>query len=92
MFDARSCLPIETGLEGGEKTEKERSRDIEEHKTILVVDDEPGLLDIEREFLQKYGYHVMTAMDGEEAVRSYRAHSVGLVILDIGLPGMKGID
>jgi len=74
------------------KTETERVRDSEVRKTVLVVDDEPGLLDIGREFLLRSGYHVITAVNGEEAIRSYQACSVDLVILDIGLPGMKGFD
>jgi DNA-binding response OmpR family regulator len=72
--------------------EKERFRDNAARKTILVVDDEPILLNIQSEFLQRLGFHVITAMDGEEAVRTYQPHSVDLVILDIGLPGMQGFD
>jgi len=61
-------------------------------ETILVVDDEPMILDVGTQFLLQYGYSVITAENGEAAVRIYGQHAVDVVILDIGLPGMSGIE
>jgi len=61
-------------------------------ETILVVDDEPMILDVGTQFLRQHGYSVITAENGEAAVRIYGQRAVDLVILDIGLPGMSGIE
>jgi len=76
----------------GKKVKSELTGNTDTTETILVVDDEPGILDIGKQFLQRHGYRVITATDGEEALRNYRQHAVDLVILDIGLPGMDGIN
>ena len=72
--------------------QSERAGNTDAAETILVVDDEPGILDIGKQFLQRHGYRVITATNGEEALHNYRQHAVDLVILDIGLPGMDGIN
>jgi CheY-like chemotaxis protein len=63
-----------------------------EKETVLVVDDEPIILDLAEQFLQRHGYRVITATNGDEALRIYREHAIDLVILDIGLPGMDGLN
>ena len=72
--------------------QSERAGNTDAAETILVVDDEPGILDIGKQFLQRHGYRVITATNGEEALHNYRQHAVDLVILDIGLPGMDGMN
>jgi DNA-binding NtrC family response regulator len=61
-------------------------------ETILVVDDEEMIMDIARDILARYGYTVLTAGGGEEAVEVYRKHKkeIAVVVLDIMLPDMGG--
>ena len=60
--------------------------------TILVVDDEPDLLDLIKFNLERRHYRVLTAADGETAVEIARRHCPDLVILDILLPKKSGRD
>lgn len=57
---------------------------------ILVIDDEPELLDMLQERLQSWGYHVMTATSGEAGLRAAAAHQPALILLDVVMPQMKG--
>ena len=61
-------------------------------ETILLVDDEEPLREIGRLGLERHGYHILTAQDGEEAISIYgeKQDAIGLVILDISMPGMGG--
>ena len=59
---------------------------------ILLVDDEPAILDIVTRYLSKEGYQVTTAMNGQEALDHYRAQAVDLIITDIMMPQMDGYD
>ncbi len=61
-------------------------------KTILVVDDEPGIVQIARDYLDRAGFRVITAGDGESALRLARAERPSLLVLDLMLPGMDGLD
>ncbi len=60
--------------------------------TILVVDDEPRIVRLVRDYLEHGGFHVLTAADGSAALRSARTGRPDLVILDLGLPGADGLD
>lgn len=61
-------------------------------ETILLVDDEPFILDVGREMLKALGYRVITVNNGKDALNIYTAqrHSIALVILDIIMPDMSG--
>lgn len=59
---------------------------------ILVVDDEQSMVDVIRYSLEKAGYHVSSAMDGEEALRLAREEKPDLVVLDIMLPRLDGYE
>ncbi len=59
---------------------------------ILIVDDEPSILDIVSAYLQPEGYEVFTAADGSAALDLARRHKPDLVVLDIMLPEMDGIE
>jgi two-component system alkaline phosphatase synthesis response regulator PhoP len=59
---------------------------------ILVVDDEASIVSSVRAYLEREGYTVYTAADGPSAVKAARAFAPGLVILDIMLPGMDGLE
>ena len=57
---------------------------------ILVVDDEPKVMRIARDYLEKNGFRVVTAADGQSALTVARSEKPDLVILDLMLPGRSG--
>lgn len=61
-------------------------------KQILVVDDEKPISDIIKFNLEKEGYEVLTAFDGEEAVAMVEAHQPDLIVLDLMLPKLDGLE
>ena len=60
-------------------------------KRILLVDDEPILIKGLKFTLEQDGYEILTAADGEEALRVFSENSVDLVLLDVMLPKMDGV-
>jgi two-component system alkaline phosphatase synthesis response regulator PhoP len=60
--------------------------------SILVVDDEPTILDTVRAYLEQEGYTVHTAVDGPSALKAARAFRPQLIVLDIMLPGIDGLE
>src|SRR5438034_6902334 len=60
--------------------------------TILVVDDEPRIVQLVRDYLEHGGFTVLTAVDGPTALRTARTGRPDLVVLDLGLPGLDGLD
>ena len=61
-------------------------------KTILVVDDEPKIVQLARDYLERAGLRVLTAYDGKSALAVARSEKPDLVVLDLGLPEMDGLD
>src|SRR5437867_13111633 len=61
-------------------------------RTILVVDDEPRIADQARDYLEHAGFAVRTAGTGEAALDIVRRDRPDLVVLDLGLPGVDGLD
>ena len=61
-------------------------------RTILVVDDEPTLRETLAEALDADGFRVLTAADGREALSRFREHQPDLVVLDLMLPELSGIE
>jgi DNA-binding response OmpR family regulator len=61
-------------------------------KTILVVDDEPQIVTLVRDYLERGGFSVFTAADGPTALRTASTQHPDLVVLDLGLPGIDGLD
>lgn len=61
-------------------------------QTILVVDDEQDLLDLIEYNLKKEGFDVLKAEDGEEGIKMARKHSPDLILLDIMMPKMDGLE
>jgi DNA-binding response OmpR family regulator len=57
---------------------------------ILVVDDEPKIVRLARDYLEKDGFRVLSAGDGPTALAMARAEKPDLIVLDIMLPGMDG--
>ncbi|HOO89397.1 MAG TPA: response regulator [Syntrophales bacterium] len=62
------------------------------HERILVVDDEKDLVDLISYNLEKNGFAVLKAYDGEEALRQVRTRKPHLMILDLMLPGIQGME
>ena len=62
--------------------------------TILVVDDEPTVLETVRDGLMAHGYEVLTAGSGEEALQVSQAHqgAIALALIDVVMPVMSGPD
>lgn len=61
-------------------------------RKILVVDDEENIRELVKFNLEKEGYQVITASDGNEAIKVAREQLPDLIILDIMLPGMDGLE
>ena len=61
-------------------------------KSILVVDDEPKIVQLARDYLEHAGFGVITARDGREALQAVRQQRPDLVVLDLGLPELDGLD
>jgi two-component system, OmpR family, alkaline phosphatase synthesis response regulator PhoP len=61
-------------------------------KTVLVVEDEPEIARLVRDYLEHAGFTVLTAADGETAMHQVRTVKPDLMVLDLGLPGMDGLD
>jgi two-component system alkaline phosphatase synthesis response regulator PhoP len=56
------------------------------------VDDEPRIVEVARDYLEHAGFAVLTASDGPSALMSARTRKPDVIILDLGLPGMDGLD
>lgn len=65
---------------------------MEERKTVLIVEDEKSIVDIVRFNLEKEGYGVLTAYDGEDGLAKAMGRSPDLVLLDVMLPKMNGFE
>lgn len=63
-----------------------------ERETILAVDDEPAVCELLREFLEGRGYTVLTASNGAEALTIVEKERPQLILLDLLMPGMNGLE
>jgi two-component system alkaline phosphatase synthesis response regulator PhoP len=59
---------------------------------ILVIDDEPSILNLVSAYLRPEGYEVFTAADGPSGLKAAHAYKPDLIILDVMLPGMDGVE
>ena len=62
------------------------------NELVLVIDDEPKICKQARDYLERSGYRVLTAGDGATALSEARHERPDLVVLDLNLPGMDGLD
>ena len=60
--------------------------------TVLIVDDQPDIVRLVRDYLERAGFRVLTAGDGEQALQVARSSHPDLVILDLSLPRLDGLD
>jgi len=61
-------------------------------RKILIADDEPDIVEILKYNLQKQGYQVITAINGNDAIEKAKQHNPDLVVLDIMMPGKNGVE
>src|SRR5437868_14549656 len=61
-------------------------------RKVMVVDDEPKIVQLARDYLEHAGFAVVVAHDGEAALATARAQKPDLVVLDLGLPELDGLD
>jgi DNA-binding response OmpR family regulator len=61
-------------------------------KTILVVDDEPKITQLVRDYLERAGYSILVAYDGKKALSLAKTEKPDMVVLDLGLPQLDGLD
>jgi len=61
-------------------------------RTVLIVDDEPRIVEVARDYLEHAGFAVLTAVDGPSALMTARTRKPDVIILDLGLPGLDGLD
>jgi two-component system, OmpR family, response regulator RegX3 len=64
----------------------------ETRPTVLLVEDEQSIGQLVRGYLESSGHRVVWVRSGEEALAELGRHGIGIVVLDIGLPGMDGFD
>jgi DNA-binding response OmpR family regulator len=62
------------------------------NELILVVDDEQEIVKLARDYLERAGFRVLSASDGSTALAAARSEKPDLVVLDLNLPGMDGLD
>ena len=60
--------------------------------TVLIVDDEPQIRRVLRTTLTSHGYAVIEARSGDEALEQIRNEHVDLILLDVNMPGMSGLE
>ena len=86
-------FPAALGDYGEEALDEEPAETpVEGTETILLVDDEPSILEVAQDILETHGYSTITASMGDEALRIFAEMSRGidLVVMDLGMPGMGG--
>jgi two-component system alkaline phosphatase synthesis response regulator PhoP len=60
--------------------------------TVLIVDDEPKIVTLARDYLERAGFAVASARDGTSALSAFHSAAPDLIVLDLGLPGRDGLD
>jgi len=85
FFPASTALPVDVA--------PEKKHIVSGQGTILLVEDEPALRRVSRKLLEKLGYQVLEAANGEQALGIYadRKRDIDLVFLDLVMPGLNGL-
>lgn len=65
---------------------------MKDHWTVLLIDDDPGIRRVTALALEEKGYEVITAPDGESGIQCFLEKRPQIVITDIGMPGMDGLE
>jgi len=61
-------------------------------RTVLIVEDEAKIVKLARDYLERAGFAVVSASDGKQALTAFHSTRPDLAVLDLGLPGMDGLD
>ncbi len=90
----RIYLPRYAGETAGVGTAPSSGATVRGHETILLVEDEPAVLEMGRMMLERLGYRVLAAATPADAIRAAHAHAGGIHLLmaDVVMPGMNGRD
>lgn len=90
LFPAASCRPLAAAPSGTTPISDFWGKD----RLILVADDEAGVRHLARVALEAWGFRMLSAVNGREAVELYRAHGaeIAAVLLDVTMPVMDGIE
>jgi CheY-like chemotaxis protein len=85
-------LPAMIGIDPGVPKEQEKDLSPRGSEVILLIDDDPLVLDLAEEILIRFGYKVLTAINGESGIKTYldNKETISLIILDLMMPGMGG--
>ncbi len=85
---------MESSSEARKEQPKQASLPRGNGETVLMVDDEASILTITSQTLEAFGYRVLTARDGAEAVAVYAEHKdeIAVVLTDMMMPVMDGLD
>lgn len=85
-------LPAVEPMDTHESTDIEPESQKGGTETVLIVDDEAHIRDLVSQALDQYGYKILTASSGEEAleIHTLRSKEIDLILMDIGMPGMGG--
>ncbi|MDD2853582.1 MAG: PAS domain-containing protein [Desulfuromonadaceae bacterium] len=88
----RVYLPVYHGNKRPKQLQEPQSAELLGNETVLLADDEPNLQQMTAKILRQYGYTVLTATDGEEALQVFEAHKedIQAVIIDMIMPRMNG--
>lgn len=68
------------------------SKDTLKNKTVLIIEDDQYILRVYKKWLNKYDINVITANDGALGLDTLREKDVDLILLDLGMPGLNGIE
>mgnify|MGYP000026364367 CR=1 FL=1 len=63
-----------------------------ETKKILLIDDEADLIEMLKKFLEEEGYEVVSSCNGKQGLEMFEKEEPDLVLLDLALPGMNGLE
>src|SRR5207248_8933752 len=83
---------LSTGRGRGSPPPASPTRTMADMPRVLVVDDESRIVRVVRDYLEHSGFEVLTAGDGPSALRAARTGKPDLLILDLALPGLDGLD
>jgi CheY-like chemotaxis protein len=61
-------------------------------KIVLVIDDDPTMIEMVKDFLESHGYHVIPARNGQEALGKAEISKPDVLIVDVMMPGMDGYE
>jgi len=78
-------------IRAGEKDPNNNSKSLSQSPRIMVVDDEEGVRDVLSRYLSRAGYQYITASDGIEALVLLKDEDIALILSDITMPGMDGL-